>query len=301
MKCNDCGREIKRYFTFSEKAEVYYCIDCCHNHVDDDLVYIKIKNKQLIRLNVGVSGAGIGNQFQKHYTNEEWILRHERCEHLQDFNNLKYPMFYCMDGKLRCSECLFDEDIDRADPLMKNEFVNENKNNILRQLPFTYEPHNLEFSFECDENGVEGKEINGKVIIKNNKKFPIKDIKLIIESFSAPPWDGNKPYGIHCENNYSKLIIFKEFKIDLIESNDFIEISTMLKIPKADEIKENQFLNNIYRDSLEQQNKGTVNSNKLLNPLKIPNELMVFAKFNYKSYSEYEYKSTIETKLVNIK
>lgn len=170
MKCSECGRELKKYFTFSEKNELYYCMNCCHKHVNDDLVYLKWKNNQLKRLKVDVGGAGLGKPFHKHYVNFEWVLRHNRCEHLQDANDIKYPIFYCSDGKLRCSECLYEENIENADPLMKSDSPNENGDDILLQLPFTYEPHNLEFSFNCDSTGVKGGEINTKIIIENNKK-----------------------------------------------------------------------------------------------------------------------------------
>lgn len=305
MKCNDCGHELNKYLTYSEKNETYYCMNCCHKHVDDDLVYIKIKNNQLQLLNIGVSAAGIGKQFQKLYTNEKWILRHDRCEHLQNIENIKYPIFYCSDGKIICSECFYDKNIDRVDPLMKSDSINENGDNILLQFPFTYEPHNLEFSFECDDTGIKGEEINGKIIIKNNKQYPIKNIQLNIESYATPPWDGNKPYGRHWENNYSKLIIYKEFKISLIESNDSLEISTKLRIPQDNEINENQIFNSIYGETLIQTTDDEICDNSISNnqniSLKIPKELMIFANFNYKTQSGYEYKSTIEAETVNIR
>lgn len=278
-------------------------MNCCHKHVNDDLVYLKWKNNQLKRLKVDVGGAGLGKPFHKHYVNFEWVLRHNRCEHLQDANDIKYPIFYCSDGKLRCSECLYEENIENADPLMKSDSPNENGDDILLQLPFTYEPHNLEFSFNCDSTGVKGGEINTKIIIENNKKHPIRDVILTIESFAAPIWDGNKPYGRHYENNSSKLILLKEFKIDLIESNDSLEILSKLKIPQDNEIQENQLINSIYGETStdDETDNLSTSENSSAESLKIPDNLMIFAKFNYKTVSGYEYKSTLETEIVKIR
>lgn len=278
-------------------------MDCCHKHVNDDLVYLKCENNRLKRLKVEVGAAGLGNPFQKHFVGSEWVLRHNRCNHLQDVDYIKYPIFYCYDGKLRCLECLNEENIEIATPLMKNDNPNEYGNDILLQLPFTYEPHNLEFSFDCDSTGIKGEKINGKIIIKNNKKHPIREIKLSIESFAVPPWDGNKPYGRYYNQNSSKMIFFKEFIVDLIESNDILEISTKIRIPKDNEIQKNQLFNNLYGETSNDDENDylSISENSSSELLKIPDNLMIFAKFDYKTVSGYKYNSAIETETVNIR
>lgn len=99
------------------------------------------------------------------------------------------------------------------------------------------------------------------------------------------------------------MILFKEFKIDLIESNDILEISTKIRIPKDNEIQENQLLNSLYGETSNDDEIDYFNTseNSSIELLKIPKDLMIFAEFNYKTVSGYEYKSTIETGTVNIR
>ncbi|MDO5860827.1 hypothetical protein [Methanobrevibacter sp.] len=285
MKCSDCGKTLNNEpIAYSEKYEKFYCMDCCHKHVNHALTFHFYENNKLRNLLVGVSGAGIGDIHHKFYTNEEWILRHPKCPHLEDIDDLNIPMFYCKDNVVRCSDCLYDEHIKLADPLLKDESSMDEYGEFMWLLPFTYEPHNLNFIFECDDKAVKGEYIDANIFLENNKNHPIHDINFSIESFSANPLYENEPFLWYLERNYSKTIISEKYHFDTLNSKDRLNLHVQIRMPRDGEIKENQF----YEDS---NGDG----------LNIPEDLMIFTRFDYKTFHGYKYCSDVKYDMIKVK
>lgn len=285
MKCSDCGKTLTEGpIAYSEKYETFYCINCAKEHVKHALTFFIYENKNLIPLDVGLSGAGPTDIHHKFYTDDEWVFRHITCSHLVCGSDLDKVIFYCEDGKIRCSDCLYEDNIHFADPLLRDKSSTDEFGDIMWLLPFTYEPYNLDFIFECDNHGIRGEHINVEIMLKNNKKLPICDINFDVESFSADPLSENESFSYYLEKNFSRTLILKKLHFDKLEPDNKLKINFEIKIPLDGEIKENQFY-------------GVPSKNGL----NVPNELMVFARFNYKTAVGYLHKSEIEHVILKIK
>lgn len=289
MKCDSCEKTLNNEtITFCEKCEKYYCMNCSIKHKHNEFSFFKLTDNNLIKINTGISGAGIGDTHHKFYTNEEWVSRHRQCKHVEKEMEMGKPIFYCEDGKIRCSECIYESNITNADPIMKNE---DNKLALL--LTHTFEPQNLEFRFECDNEGIKGEEVTLNLIIENNKKHDINDIDICIESFAAEPLPENANLNMYREEMHSKYLIYKKINIPLIKAKERKTIELEVKIPKDDEIEENQFI--------DFEIDGIENTNRNPKSLKVPNELMIYAQFTYKTVSGFKYWSYAEGAIVKLK
>ena len=218
---------------------------------------------------------------------EEWVLRHNPCPHVKEEMELEKVIFYCEDGKIRCSKCLFDSKINRANPIMKID----DENRLMLLLTHTYEPQNLEFIFNCDDNGIKGEEITLNLTIMNNKLHDIEDININIEAFAAEPLPENTSLNIYREQMYSRYLILKTYHFDEIKSKKSFKIELKVKIPKDGEIKKNQFVN-ISEDIENEYVKDEV--------LNVPDKLMIYVQFTYKTYSGFKYWSYVESDVVNL-
>lgn len=284
MKCSDCGKTLKKYFAFSEKNEKYYCMDCCYKYVNKGIVFFKCKNNKLIRLNVGVSGAGGGDIHDKFYENNKWLLTHEKiCEHaLSKFNENK-PIFFCEDRIILCPDCFYKSNFDIADPILK---LNANK--FMWLIPYTYDPYNLKFDFTCDNTGIKGNCVNLNLSIENNRKYPITDICIKIEAFAQ---DIEHYWG---EANPTKYLILKKIHIESINPKEEIHLPLECYIPLDDEVKDNDFNDYPFEDEyyeFQEPNKK----------LKVPNNLKIFVHFSYKSYTGFRYYSYVKSKEIKLK
>ena len=290
MNCDSCGKILKdELVAYCEKCEKFYCMNCYTKHRNHKLVFKRLTNDVLTNINTGISGAGIGDTHHKFYTDEEWILRHQLCGHAKEDMELGKVIFYCEDSKIRCSKCFYESKMNNADPIMKND-----ENKLMLLLTRTYEPQNLEFTFKCDNEGIKGNEITLNLTIINNKLHDIKDIDVNIESFSANILPENTSLNAYREQMYSKYLINKTFHFDVIKSKKQLKVELKVKIPKDGEIKENQFVNFTIDEKMENEyvKEGL---------LKVPNELMVYAQFSYKTYSGFKYWSYVEKDIVNLK
>ena len=80
----------------------------------------------------------------------------------------------------------------------------------------------------------------------------------------------------------------------MIKSKKQLKVELKVKIPKDGEIKVNQFVNFTINEELENEYvKGGF--------LKVPNELMIYAQFSYKTYSGFKYWTYVESDIVNLK
>lgn len=289
MKCDSCGKTLEdEIIAFCEKCEKYYCMNCSIKHKHNEINFLRIDDNQLTRINTGVGGAGIGDTHHKFYTNKEWISRHRQCEHAEQDLEMGKAIFYCEDGKIRCAKCLCESGITNANPIIKTE-----DNKLLLLLTYKFEPQNLEFTFKCDEKGAKGKKITLKLIIENKKSNEIKDINICIESFAADPLPENANLNIYREQMYSRYLIYKEIQIPSIESKERKTIELEVNIPEDGEIKENQFVNFEF--------EGIENTNDSPKSLKVPNDLMIYAQFSYKTVLGFQYWSYTEGEIVKLK
>lgn len=288
MKCDSCGKTLSdEIIVFCEKCEKYYCMNCYTKHKRHKLVFKRLTDDIITNINTGVGGAGIGDTHHKFYTDEEWVLRHNPCPHVKEEMELEKVIFYCEDGKIRCSKCLFDSKINRANPIMKID----DENRLMLLLTHTYEPQNLEFIFNCDNNGIKGEEITLNLTIMNNKLHDIEDININIEAFAAEPLPENTSLNIYREQMYSRYLILKTYHFDEIKSKKSFKIELKVKIPKDGEIKKNQFVN-ISEDIENEYVKDEV--------LNVPDKLMIYVQFTYKTYSGFKYWSYVESDVVNL-
>lgn len=289
MKCSNCERNLNdEIIAFCEKCEKYFCMECSSKHNSHRLTFARLENNNLIKINTGVSGAGIGDIHHKFYTDFEWISRKRKCEHVDSMIKSYYPIFFCEDGKIRCFNCFYESGITLTDPLIK---IDDER--LMWLLPHTYEPYNLDFIFNCDEVGVKGEEINLSLIIQNNKQNPIEDINVHVQSFAAEPLPDNISFLEYFDGLYPNQIIFKKFHFDTLDSGKNLKIDFKLRIPLDFEIKEGQFCNYSFDDKDDEYCVEGF--------LKIPNSLMIYADFDYKSCSGFRYYSSTECNRVNLK
>ena len=288
MKCNSCGKTLNdEMIAFCEKCEKHYCMDCYTKHRNHKLIFKRLENDILTRINTGITGAGINDTHHKHYTDEQTVLRRRCCEHVKEDMELGKVIFRCEDGKVRCAECFYKSKINNADPIMKTD-----ENKLMLLLTHTYEPQNLEFEFNCDDEGTKGEEITLNLAITNNKLHDIEDININIEAFAAEPLPENTSLNMYREQMYSKYLLFKKFHFDEIKSKEPFKIELEVKIPKDGEIEKNQFTD-FY--------EGMENEYEKNETLTVPDKLMIYAHFTYKTCSGFRYWSYVESDVVNLK
>ena len=288
MNCFKCNKEFDdEIIAFCEKCEEYYCMKCTkgHNH---GLTFFEYKNGEKYLIPIGFTAAGPNDRHCQFYYEEEWILKNLGCEHVIKKLNAGLPIFNCENNKFYCNECFHNSKLKYIIPLMKS------KDGIIRSLiPHKFLPFNLDFNITCD-NGTKGKYINSRISIKNNKKNDITDIKIIIESFAAEPLPKNESYDIYFDEIYPFRILYKELHHDLIKSGDNLTLDIKLDIPSDGEIKKGELLKEYY-------DNGTTNKYCDNNRLNIPQELMIYAYFTYKTCSENTFYSYVETSITKIK
>lgn len=283
LRCCECNKELNNEdITYCEKCEEYYCMECSYKHVNHGIVFFRYENEKLKRILVGVSGAGGGDIHYKFYEKNNWISTRKTCEHAENMLKNNKPLFFCEDGKIRCHECFYEEKIDKADPILK---VNDEL--FMWLIPYTYDPYDLEFDFECDEKGIKGQYINSKIIIGNNKKFPITDLCIQVESFA------NDIDNYWEESNESQCLISTKVTIDKIDSKKEIEIPLKIYIPQDYEVKEYDFVD----FSFEEEYYGFQEDVKTL---KVPKDLKIFVSFSYRSSSGFNYHSYVKSKIIKI-
>ncbi|PWB88076.1 hypothetical protein [Methanobrevibacter thaueri] len=289
MKCDSCGKTFEDdIIAFCEKCEKYYCMNCSIKHKHNEINFLRIEDNQLTRINTGIGGAGIGDTHHKFYTDKKWISRHRPCKHAEQELKIGKPIFYCDDGKIRCTDCLYESGIINVEPIIKTE-----DEKLLLLLTHTFEPQNLEFRVKCDKKGVKGGKVTLKLIIENKKSHEIRDINIRIESFAANPLPQNKNLNIYREEMYSRYLIYKKILIQSIKSKERKTIELEVDIPEDGEIKENQFVNF--------EVEGIENNNDNPESLKVPNDLMIYAQFTYKTFLGFEYWSYVEEEIVKLK
>lgn len=289
MKCNKCNKNItKGFIAFCEKCERYFCMNCLSQHKHHEFSFLKVKNGKIsYRINTGISAAGIGMRYSKQYQDEEWVYRHQNCGHIRNTINKNQPIFYCIDGKIRCVDCFYNSNLDFADPMIKVE-----NNKFLFLLTHNYEPHNLNFKFLCDNIGTKGKESKLTFSIENNKIHKIKDITVIIEAYAAKPVPQNESYYWYVEMINSNCILYEKFHFDSIRSNVTLKKELNIRIPNDFEIKKNTFF-----DTPRDTEKNEFEENGFL---KVPNNLMIYAHFTYKTHSDFQYYSEVKNSIIKL-
>ena len=288
MKCESCGKTLNNEpIAFCEKCEKYYCMNCYTKHRNHEINFHRITNDKLTRINTGIRGAGLGDTRPKFHTDEKWVLRHELCEHAKEEMESGKVIFYCEDGKIRCSKCFYESEFNNADPIIKID------NKLMYLLTHTFDPQNLEFRIKCDDEGIKGENVNLNLTIINNKIHDIKDINIKIEAFAAEPISENTSVNIYRERVSPKYLILKTLDFDTIKSKEEFEYKINIRIPEDDEIKEFQIINS---------DDGCITPDNVKNKtLKIPDNLMFYAQFTYKTFSGFQYWSYVETDIVKVK
>ena len=171
--------------------------------------------------------------------------------------------------------------------------MKSNDGQIFSIIPNKIPPFNLDFKFYCEKVGTKGQTIKSRILIKNNKKNPITNIEIIIESFATDPLPADMSYPHYYDKIYPYCIFKKRIKQDIIESKKIFDIKLELDIPLDREIKKNKFL-----EFYDKNRDNRFLNEELLN---IPEKLMIYAQFSYKTCSGNKFFSYLETDLVNIK
>lgn len=286
--CSKCNKELdNEIIAFCEKCEKYYCMNCTkgHNH---GLSFFEYKEGKKTLIKIGFTAAGPNDTHKQFYFEEKWILDNLGCEHAFEKLDASFPIFQCEDDKFYCAECFYKSNLKYIRPLMKSE-----DETILSLLPYKFHPYNLDFKITCDD-GIKGEFIKSRLSIKNNKKNDITDINIVIEAFAAEPLPEDGDYVSYYDEIYPYCILHKELYHDLIKSQDSLTIDTKLNIPLDGEIKKCQFMKYPYDD-------GQTNNYCENGFLNIPEKLMIYAEFTYKTCSGHTFNSYVETNLVNLK
>lgn len=289
MKCDECNKQFNNeIIAYCEKCEKIYCMDCCKGH-SHGLSFMRYENNEFFTIDIGVTAMGYVDYHEKVYSQQEEVLKNSRCPHVENKLNEGQPIFLCEDGKFRCSDCFYNSDMKTIRPLIK---LND-ESKLIWLIPSNFDPFDLNFKFECDDSGVKGENISANIKIKNNKKNPINDVNISVYAFAADPCPNNLSYGEYTDDLYPYFLIIKHLHHDLIKSNEVLDINFKLKIPHDGEIKINQFeeLYIVDEDENSYCKEGFLN---------IPEKLMFYSCFSYKTYSQHVFISYIESVLVNI-
>lgn len=289
MKCANCNRTLKNeIIAFCEKCEEMYSMNCCKDH-SHGLTFIEYENDKLTTIPIGLTGMGYFDNHHKFYLEHKEILKHQKCSHVEDKLNKGLPIFMCEDGKIRCGDCFYNSNMETIQPYLKLN----NKDKLIWLLPSTIDPFNLDFKFRCDDKGKKGESINVNIKIKNNKKNPIKQIDIFIGALAANPCPKNSSCSEYLDDLNPYYLICKDLHFNSIKSSDTLDIDFKLKIPKDKEIKINQFVEFYVEERLD----NAYSENGLLN---VPENLMIYTCFSYKTFSEHTFISYIETNIVNV-
>lgn len=286
-KCEECNKTLNNFFTYCETCEKYCCMECLVEHRDHNIVFFRYENGEEIKINTGYSAAGMGKRHTKFFKDENMIFRHENCGHIENSLNKNQPIFDCEDKIIRCHECLYNSNLNLADPLIKIE-----KNNFRYLLTHSYEPQNLNFDLTCDEKGLKGKKIKLIVSIENNKKYPINDINMTIEAYAAKPLPDNESYEQYINGLSSRRLIHKKLHFESINPKIILKKELNIKIPKDYEIKKN-----LQSNIPENYEENEFEKNGFL---KVPNNLMIYAEFTYKTFSGFEFYSEIKNCIIKL-
>lgn len=289
MRCDNCNKDLNNeIIAYCEKCEEIYCMSCCKGH-SHGLSFMRYEHGQCSTIGIGITGMGYIDVHKKLYCDCDEILENSKCEHVEKEMNEGQPIFSCEDGMIRCSDCFYNSGMQTIQPLIKLE----DSNKLIWLFPSSFEPLNLNFQFTCDDEGIKGEHINANIKIENNKKNSIKDVNIAVYAFATDPCPNNMTYGEYTEGLYPYYLIIKHLYVDSINSCDILEMDFELKIPKNGEIKINQFEEFYIVDETE-----NIYCNGGL--LDVPDNLMFYACFSYKTYSDHVFISYIETDVVNM-
>lgn len=290
MKCANCKKTLKdEIVAYCEKCEEIYCMNCCKGHTHG-LSFMKYENNKITTIPIGLTGMGFFENHHKFYLESNDILKNSICPHAKDSLKEGKPIFKCEDGKIRCGECFYNSKMKTIQPFLK---LND-ENKLIWLLPSTFDPFNLNFIFNCDNEGIKGESINANIKIENNKKNAIDNINIFIGALAADPCPTNKPYELYLDDLYPFYLICKNFHFNSIDSNDILNIDFKLDIPRDCEIKISQFVQ-FYEEN------GSDNIYCKKGFLNVPENLMIYACFSYKTYSDHRFISNIETDIVKLK
>lgn len=288
MICEECNKSLNdETIAFCEDCEKYYCMNCSTNHRKHELTFFRIENNELNKISTRMGGAGIGRRHTKFFHDKKWIFRHGNCGHIKNSLNKNQPIFLCEDNKIRCPNCFYQYKRNLAIPLIEIE-----KNKFMLLLTHTYEPKNLNFNFSCKNIGTKGKDSKIKLSIENNKKYSITDISITIEAYAAEPLPKNEIYETYADMLYSKCLIHKKLHFKSIEPKIILKKELKIKIPDDYEIKKNTFYNIPCNNGKNEYEKDEF--------LKVPNNLMIYADFTYKTFSGFEFSSEIKNCLIRL-
>lgn len=289
VNCDNCGKELNNeIIAYCEKCEEIYCMSCCKGH-SHGLSFRRYENNVCSTIDIGISGMGYIDVHEKLYCDYEEILKNSKCKHVENKIKQGQPIFSCEDGMIRCSECFYDSGMQTIRPLIKLNHDNK----LIWLIPSSFDPFNLNLQFKCDSQGIKGEQINANIKIENKKKNPIKDVNIAVYAFAADPCPSNMAYGKYTEDLYPYYLIIKHLHIDSINSHNVLDMDFKLKIPEDGEIKINQF-DELY---IVDESENIYCNNGFLD---VPDNLMFYACFSYKTYSDYVFISYIETYVVNM-
>ena len=289
MKCANCNKVLNdEIIAFCEKCEEIYCMSCCKGH-GHGLSFMRYKNNELFTIPIGITGMGVFDTHHKFYLEPESILNRTKCPHAEDKMDDGQPIFECEDGKIMCGDCFYKSGMETIQPFLK---VGDDE--LIWLLPSTFDPFDLNFTLECDNYGKKGQSINANIKIENKKKNPIKEVEISIGAVAADPCPLDISYESYLDDMYPYYLFVKNLQFNSIGSNEILTVELKLNIPADEEIEVNQFAEFYIEDG--QDNTYCKNGF-----LYVPEKLMVYTCFSYKTLSDHIFMSYIETDVVNIK
>ena len=118
------------------------------------------------------------------------------------------------------------------------------------------------------------------------------DIILTIEAYAAEPLPKNKSYAAYVDRLDSRCLIYEKLYFESIESKITLKKELKIKIPNDYEIKKNTFFDGYQENDENEYEKDGF--------LKVPNNLMIYANFTYKTYSGFEFSSEIKNSSIKL-
>lgn len=258
-----------------------------------NLVYGKLDSKGNFRI-IPMVAYGAGP------VSNEWIILDlddiledsTFCSHAKKdlFNHI--PIFKQNDT-IFCSKC-YEKIGDKEGEC----FVLLEENKVRDLYPYSYDFSNVNFFISYDKFNEDS--FNLQICIKNLKRSKLSDLNIILFSFDSSLDLDDEDIGWMVESplNRANLIIFENYNIGNINSNDSFEKEIVIRIPKRNEIKtfDLALKNNLIDEgTLKLNNYFGIEQNESLN-IDFPLNLYIIVSFrnHYEVHQSYEQKIVLD-------
>lgn len=282
--CSVCKKvfETDEYFLFDDTSEEYFCYDCRkYLNKNHNPIYAKLKengNLKIIKCTEYAAGP-ISSDEWIIYDFDEFYKNHTFCPHAKDdfYNHVpvfsQNKRFFC----LKCYEYLEDQ---------HGECVVYLGDNKVRSLHYGFFPYsNIEFNFLTKKLNSEKFYIT--ISVNNLKSSDIQDLDFYLFSFSKDleVYEDEIEWFSEIPKNLANLIIFKEFHLNILNSNKEFKKDFNIEIPNNLSLNafDLAFKNNLLTEDDVKLNKnyGIKEFKKLISVMPLALYIVISFKTNY--------------------